>query len=539
MSWLVFLGAAAITLALFVSVPALSRGSDSIARLATRLAAKQLVAEVVVFIVALLLAAAPSIFWSLPLPSEPDEFSYLLAADTFAHGRLSNPPHAMADALEFGDVIQRPTYASKHPPAQGLLLAIGLRLLNLPILGVWIAGALACAAIAWMLRPIAPPQWAFLAGVLAAMHPLIASWNQCYWGGNIAMLGGAITFGAAMRMTHRSLPRDAIIAGLGLSFLAISRPFEGAIFALVLSIFIVRRARFRNLILVAIPVVPTLLFLAHYDATVTHDWKLFPHRLHQQQYMITPRFFWERPNTNLTFASPIMRDFAALEFTEYQQHVGWRNYFRAMLTKTASLTNTYLPPSLLFAAIGGAVIAIRQNDRPARIALAIVVLLPMIHLAMIPITRPPYFAPIIGPMFVLIVAGIRSLSRLPRVAGINLMSLVVAITLTTQAAAWIAAVPSLNQVAHSGPAMLQAQQIDRLTHLPGKHLVLVRYTGTRTPLYDFVHNGADIDGAKIVFARSIDPERDRVLQNYFRDRDVWLLSIGDATFSFEQLTPPQ
>src|SRR5688572_17930423 len=101
MSWFVFLCVAAVTIAIYVSVPAASRLSDAVTEVASRIARRPLLAESIVFILALALAAIPSLIWSVPLPSEPDEFSYLLAADTFAHGRMSNPPHPMADALEF------------------------------------------------------------------------------------------------------------------------------------------------------------------------------------------------------------------------------------------------------------------------------------------------------------------------------------------------------------------------------------------------------------------------------------------------------
>src|SRR5215210_2088089 len=105
MTWLVFVSTAAIVVAIFISVPAAQLAANAVARLASRVARRSLLAEASVFCFAFALAAIPSLIWSVPFPSEPDEFSYLLAADTFAHGRLSNPPHPMADALEYGDVI--------------------------------------------------------------------------------------------------------------------------------------------------------------------------------------------------------------------------------------------------------------------------------------------------------------------------------------------------------------------------------------------------------------------------------------------------
>src|SRR5260370_37670635 len=157
----------------------------------SRLAQRKTLAIWLLFVsvIAVRLAVLPLL--PLPLPGIHDEFSYLLMGDTFAHGRLSNPPHPMWISIEAFHVNGFPRYASMFPPAQGFVLAIG-QLLGLPWIGVPLSSAAMCAAIYWMLLAWIPQRWALLGGIVVWLKFCVTSyWVNSYWGGAVAATGGA------------------------------------------------------------------------------------------------------------------------------------------------------------------------------------------------------------------------------------------------------------------------------------------------------------------------------------------------------------
>lgn len=468
-----------------------------------------------------------------PVPSVHDEFSNLLAADTFVEGQLANPSHPHWPHFESFHIIQQPTYASKYPPGMGLALATGQWLSGDPVAGLWMLTAAATAACYWMLLGWTSPRWALLGGVVLVVHPgYQLVWGQLFWGGTLAMLGGALVFGAALRMVRRCKVSDAVMMAAGAVVLAMSRPFEGMVFCMLVGTWVLVRwvraglpAAWTSVALkTALPQAAILLaggaWLGHYNNAVTGDAFTLPYEVHEETYGQSPVFLGQ-PAVQRTYRHGVISQFhngAALDAYRGQQtlagvlHAKWTHGRFAM---------SFFVPALLGLTL--LVLVTRpQLWARGRLAapLAIGGLTLLASLACV-WNFPHYVAPMAPMLLIAIVAGLRYVDAVGRRRyG---MYPYAAIIVAVQACLFFAEAVDRSVWAVGGWQFQRARVLTELEQSPERHLVIVRYEPQHVTHEEWVYNRANIDDAKVVWAREMDPVRDAKLVRYFADRKVWLL----------------
>ncbi|MGH7176251.1 MAG: hypothetical protein ACREJC_02620 [Tepidisphaeraceae bacterium] len=497
-----------------------------------RVRVNELLAITVSALISLALSAMPSIMGHVPRPAVHDEFAYLLQADTFARGRLTNPPHELWEHFETFHVIQQPTYAGKFPPALGMALAVG-KLLGHPIIGAWLSTALGCAATTWMMLAFVPARWALLGGILIATAPTVHWWSQGYWGGGMAMTGGALLGGAAGRIVKRPGPLLGVVVAVALAILANSRPFEGLILSVIVaalaSAALLKSDRLlvtaRSVLPAAIlTLLPFLGLMAFYNWRVTGvAWRL-PYVLHQTQYMAAPLMWWQQPRPAPDYRHDVMRRFHLVdEWDEYARQTTPAGFLTAAFEKVQMLIAGYLQGWALPLPLAVGALMIGRS-RGARWMVIVCIALPLIQIACTPWLRNHYLAPAIGFVYTLAAIGLRriGLARIHRVGtALVLCVVVVHICAGVSFSMGYAQSKKPPQGNLRQSILEQFEQSDQ----GAKHLVIIHHGPTFSPVLDIMFNDADIDASPIVFARDAGDAKNTELLRYFRDRRAWRLDI--------------
>jgi len=495
------------------------------------------------FVVPLVVALGTNV----PAPSIHDEFSYLLAGDTFSRGRLTNPTHPLWEHFESFHIFHQPTYMSKYPPGQGMALALGQVLVGLPIAGVWLSGALACAAVCWMLYGWLPPRWALVGGVMAVFHTVVLKWGQTYWGGAVAMAGGALVFGGARRLLAPrgiapgsvAMAGNALLAAVGLVILANSRPFEGLVLTLPLilvgavGLWRQRSSTCRLLWPAMAILVAGAGWMLYYNWRVTGKPWLLPYGVYERSYEIAPPFLWMPLHSEPAYRHATLRRW----FTEYQlpfytECRSQGGFVRCSWQKLLQLGKEYCPPWML------PLLALpwMWSRRWMRLLIVSLLLLLSAMLSEI-IVWAHYAAGALGLLLVLVLTGLRHLrlgrwrcwSGRPLVAGVLACFAVVTVAWFAK---WEAAV-------RDGWQYRRTDLVSILTHdqPASRHLVFVRYAPGHDIHHDWVYNEADLDGARVLWARDMGPARNRQLMDYFKDRQYWVVQVGRKLMRYDPCPP--
>jgi hypothetical protein len=454
-------------------------------------------------VLVLVVRAALLPIWPIPTPTTYDEFSYLLQADTFAHGHLANPGHRLWRFFESIYILQQPTYASRFRPAQALAMAVGHLLFGHPWFGVWLSAGLLAAALCWALQGWLPSGWALFGAFIGLELCVFSYWMNSYWGGAVAGLGGALVIGAWVRIVRAKQWRYAWLFGIGAVIVILARPFEGSML-----------------------VVPALigLGLAYDNYRVTGHLLRLPYREYYEQYEIVPPFsIMPISTTPRTFRH---FDLESRNRETYDRARSWRLLIDRPLDWLTLFRYYYgnlvwLLPLVVF--IPGL-----WRSRRTRFALILTAIIGATSLIEV-WWYPHYAAPFLAALLILVAQSMRYLRQwnyhgldIGRFL-VNAMPVAVFVLMIASAAEAIVAHGTRDQTQAANTQIAQKERIEQqlLKKQSGQHVIFVSYAGLPSPHEEWIYNPANIDAAPVIWALDLGQTENERLRRYYAGRSFW------------------
>lgn len=486
-----------------------------------------------------------------PIVDTNDEFSYLMAGETYYSGRFVNPVPPLVKPFQINGVIIDTHFYSKYQPAQGLSIALGFLLGN-PLYGIWLVLSLAHVVLFWILKHFWDSLTAFLVVALISSHPLILAWGQCYWGGGIPLLGGTLVWGGwFLYFFKQRRSKTSTLTGIGFVILFFSRPYEASILLLLMGCCSLAyayfyptqmsfKATFSYLFIVGFWFVFIVLLQIFYNLKTTGNPLLPPYLKHEHLYcMLDGPFIWSQIRSQIPSYPSHLMEFDYKIYDQYPTATSLSKTFYLISKRTNDFLISYFSIPFLFLIF----FSIRKKYSHQ----ALFGILPLlISLATSFIIRwywPHYTAPFFFILIMLYGVAMSQLhqwlaSKIPQKK--NLITLLVFLTMFYNIGSSVF-IKSWHLREETW-----AKSRDRIMQLleqkPYDSLILVRYPDEVLKLSElppsWVQNGADLFHSKIIWAMDNSPDESQQLIKQYPARKVFRLTVlSPHEFSFVVVKP--
>ena len=342
--------------------------------------------------------------------------------------------------------------------------------------------------------------------------------------------------GELERFRKRRSSVDAIAMGLSAGLLVNTRPFEGTLFCgavFAVATFRARKALWeratvtRQLLPLGVVLAGVAGWMMYYNHQTTGSCWLSAYVAGYRTYTEAPALLWQAPRQGLHYNHPVMEAlYAGWEMDHYRQWLSWGGAVKETGAKLLMFWAFFLRPALTIPAA----VFLWRNRRRWKRGLTLVAGAAVLGMLVETWFNPHYIAQMAGLVILVTILGLQELRRMGP-AGLFLSR-----TLPCLAAVTVAVVvsPCVFSMRFGGQRQAgwyltdaglpeRARVVEGLKRQMGKHLVFVRYAPDHFCHVEWVWNEADLDGARIVWARDLGPESDARLARDFPGRSVWLV----------------
>jgi hypothetical protein len=275
-------------------------------------------------------------------------------------------------------------------------------------------------------------------------------------------------------------------------------------------------------------------WLGYYDYRAFGKATTLPYTLDRNQYALTPYYIWQNLRPEPAYRYEEIRHFYVLESKYYKNLHSVSGFIPTTLAKVGFTFLFYAGFTFILP-----MIMMRRIFLDHRIRfLVLCVLVLVAGMAIEVYIIPHYMAAFTAAFYAIGLQGMRHLRVWKpegRKAGVTMVRLMMASCvllvplrifaeqLGIAPPVWPAS--NWNNV-WSGPehyGTARASIETQLEGMIGKQLVLVRYSPDHYSMDEWVYNGADIDAAKVVWARDMNPVDNLEVIRFYGDRTVWLV----------------